>query len=173
MNSPSHADSAIKGLLDSKIRGVFCYGFFVNHQPDWADINTGIKPESSPDWRFEDSRRVRETFFPLNEPSDLLRFGMAPFELELAPLKRGIREIEHARSIGSALITSHVALGKSDFGLCVVRHLDEMGVLGKDMHFSHGAGLQTDELDAIRRCDCGLSATPDTELQVGMPAHAI
>ena len=33
MNSPDHADAAVKGLRDSKIRAVFCYGLYEN--PSW------------------------------------------------------------------------------------------------------------------------------------------
>jgi hypothetical protein len=33
MNSPEHADAAVKGLKDAKIRGTFCDGCYLN--PAW------------------------------------------------------------------------------------------------------------------------------------------
>ena len=170
MNSPEHADSAVKGLLDANIRGVFCYGFYPNPKPTWAELDTGMKPQSEPDWRLEDSKRVKDQFFPANDPTTLLRFGVAGTEYEVVTVEQGIEEISHARSLGSAMFTSHVALGRIDFGLRTVRNLNEQGVLDKDLLFSHGAALQADELEAIKKCGCGLSATPDTELQVSRHA---
>lgn len=165
INSPEHADAAAQGLLDAKIRGVFCYGLFVNNQPTWADIDTGIKPQSDPDWRLEDSKRVRDKFFPSNGPTTLLRFGFAPTELEVGDFEQARKDVEFGRSINSAIITGHCALGKSDWDLRIVRQLNEKGLLDRDMLFSHAAGLQPDELEAVKKFDVGLSATPDTELQ--------
>lgn len=171
INSPEHANNAVQGLLDAKIRGVFCYGLFANNQPTWADIQTGIKPPSDPDWRLEDSKRVKAEFFPTNDRTALLRFGFAPSEIEMTPIETGIQEIAHARSIGSSLITAHLALGRSDWNLRIVRQLKANGLLDRDMLFSHAAGLQDDELDAVKKHDVGLSATPETELQVSIHIH--
>lgn len=166
MNSSSHADSAVKGLLDAHIRGVFCYGFFVNNLPMWREDDTGIQAPTELDWRLADSKRVRESHFPDNSPEQILRFGIAPFEAEVEPFDQLVREVEHARSIGAATITAHAALGKSDFGVKVVQKLNDKSLLRSDMLFSHAAALTPGEFEAVKKCDCGLAATPDTELQV-------
>jgi cytosine/adenosine deaminase-related metal-dependent hydrolase len=167
MNSSQHSDAAVRGLLESGIRGTFCYGFFVNNPAHWADIDTGITTtkEGQPDWRLEDSKRIKETFFANNDATQRLRFGIAPSELDYQPLETAINEIQHARSLDSAVITSHVAIGYVDTAARMVRKLNDKSMLASDLHFSHGAALQVDELAAMKECDCGLTATPDTELQ--------
>lgn len=169
MNSPGHADAAVKGLLDASIRGVFCYGFFVNNKPFWRQDDTGIVPNDEVDWRLEDTKRVKQQFFPKNAPTDVLRFGIAPFEAEVAPFEQTVREVEHARSIGAATITTHAALGKLDFGVKFVEKLAKKDLLKSDMLFSHTAAFTDGEFEAVKRCDCGIVATPDTELQVSSP----
>ncbi|KPI39289.1 5'-deoxyadenosine deaminase [Cyphellophora attinorum] len=168
MNSANHSDSAVQGLLDSHIRGVFCYGFFINNVPVWREDDTGIQPPSDPDWRLADSKRVKDKFFAKNGPSEVLRFGIAPFELEVQPIEQAVREIEHARSIEAATITGHAALGKHDFGVQIVEKLKQKNLLKSDMLFSHTAALTPSEYAAVKECDCGLAVTPDTELQMAM-----
>lgn len=166
MNSPSHADEAVRALREAHIRGVFCYGFYINPIPFWRQDDTGIVPPSDPDWRLEDSRRVKERFFCDNSPNELLRFGVALNEIELTPITQMLAEVEHGRALDAATVTSHCATGKFDTGSRLVRQLNDRATLGSDMLFSHGGALQDDELEAIKHCQCGLSCTPDTELQV-------
>ena len=167
-NSPAHTDAAVKGLLESHIRGVYCYGFFINNLPMWRTDDTGIQPPSDPDWRRADSARIKQTFFANNTPTDVLRFGIAPFEVEVAPLDQTINEIKHARALKAATITAHAALGKSDFGIQIVSKLNNKSLLAPDMLFSHAAALTSAELSAVKHTNCGLAATPDTELQMAM-----
>ncbi|KFY35298.1 hypothetical protein V494_06036 [Pseudogymnoascus sp. VKM F-4513 (FW-928)] len=167
MNSPDHADAAVRGLQDSKIRAVFCYGLYEN--PAWEGSSVGKEPEiNNPKWRWDDARRVREKYFKSNQPTDLLRFGFAPAELELGALDEAIDEVEFGRSLGSAVITGHVALGRYDRGSHIVRNFEQRNVLGPDLLFSHCATLHDDELDAVKKFGVSLSSTPDTELQMGM-----
>lgn len=91
MNSPEHADAAVKGLQDSKIRAVFCYGLYENPGWEGSAVDNSIKAKN-PDWRLEDAKRVKETYFEHNQPTDLLRFGFAPAEIERSTLEEGIGE---------------------------------------------------------------------------------
>ncbi|KPI45469.1 5-methylthioadenosine/S-adenosylhomocysteine deaminase [Cyphellophora attinorum] len=167
MNSPEHADAAVNGLKDSKIRGVFCYGLFKN--PPWNGSTLDYEKEvNTPNWRFDDARRVRDVHFKSNEPHDVLRFGFAPAELERCTYEEAIQEIEHGRSLGSAVITGHIAMGKYDTKHHLVRHFNEKQILKNDLLFSHGASLASDELDAIHASGAAISVTPDTEMQMGM-----
>lgn len=171
MNSPEHADAAVKGLENSKIRAVFCYALYGN--PSWeGSCVDKEREENEADWRLQDARRIRNTCFESNGPSDLVRFGFAPSEPEITPIDRLVHEIEVARSLDAAIITAHISLGKYDFGNVVVRQLGQRGVLGPDMLFSHGNNLCDDELSAIEKNGVSLSSTPDTELQMGM-SHPI
>ncbi|KAK5058669.1 hypothetical protein LTR84_010933 [Exophiala bonariae] len=167
MNSPDHSDAAVKGLRDARIRATFCYGLYKN--PAWpGSAMDAEREEKTPDWRFEDSKRIRETHFKSNEKTDVLRFGFAPAEIESCPTDELIMEIEHGRKLGAAVVTGHTGLGRWDRGLRLVRKLNERNVLGPDLLFSHGATFQDDELDAIAKHGIGISSTPDTELQMGM-----
>jgi cytosine/adenosine deaminase-related metal-dependent hydrolase len=167
MNSPEHADAAVKGLKDSNIRAVFCYGLYEN--PSWEgsciDKELGDK---NPNWRLEDARRIKETYFKSNQPTDLVRFGFAPAEIERGTIQQAIDEVEFGRSLNAAVITGHVAMGKYDRGVHLVRHFQEENMLGPDLLLSHCAGLQDDELQAVSKNGVSLSSTPDTELQMGM-----
>lgn len=167
MNSPAHADAAVKGLKDSKIRACFCYGLFEN--PPWEGSCMDVERETkTPKWRFEDAKRVKDTFFRSNKPTDLVRFGFAPTEIERSTIEDAAEEVAYGRSLGSAVITGHVAMDKFDRGLHLVRHFEEQNLLGPDLLFSHCASLDEDELAAVAKRHVSLSSTPDTELQMGM-----
>lgn len=171
MNSPDHADAAVKGLQDAKIRAVFCYALWRN--PPWKGscLDEGREKES-PEWRLKDAQRIKEKYFQSNKPEDLLRFGFAPGEPDSTPFDQLCSEIEAARSMGAAVITAHISFGRYDPGNCIVRKLEQEGLLGPDMVLSHANTLKDDELDAVLRRGVGLSSTPDTEFQMGM-SHPI
>ena len=168
MNSPPHADAAVRGLRDAKIRGVFCYGLYKN--PAWPNSAMDAKRETeTPDWRFDDARRVRSTQFNQSQqPTDLLRFGFAPAEIEVGGLDVAEKEVAFGRSLSAAVVTGHVGLGKFDSGIHLVRHFEQHNLLGPDLLFSHCSALDDDELDAVATRGVSLSSTPDTDLQMGM-----
>ncbi|KIW68213.1 hypothetical protein PV04_04173 [Phialophora macrospora] len=168
MNSPEHADAAVKGLRDAKIRGVFCYGLYAN--PPWPGSVMDLDRETkTPEWRFEDAKRVRSAHFKdKQDPTDLLRFGFAPAEIERNGIDDAAREVAFGRALGAAVITGHIAMDQYDRGLHLVRHFEERNLLGPDLLFSHAASLHDDELEAVARRGVSLSSTPDTELQMGM-----
>lgn len=171
MNSPEHADAAIQGLRDAKIRAVFCYCLYNN--PPWEGSCLDLeREEKTPKWRLEDARRVKETHFPKDSPEDLIRFGFAPSEPDLTPFEQLAEEIEYGRSIGAAVITAHMSYGKWDSGRRITRQLGERGLLGPDILLSHGNTLTDEELAAVKKHGVGISSTPDTEFQMGM-SHPI
>ena len=167
MNSPAHADAAVKGLRDSKIRAVFCYGLYDNPNWEGSAVDGSINADD-PDWRLADAKRVRDLHFPSNKPTDLVRFGFAPTELERTTFDRTVHEIKHGRSLRAAVITGHVGLGKYDVGQQLVQKLENEKILGPDLLLSHCSSLQDTELAAVQKSGVGLSSTPDTELQMGM-----
>lgn len=166
MNSPDHADAAVKGLRDAKIRATFCYALYPN--PAWEGSCLDAKREKeTPNWRIEDARRVRQQF-PTNDPDTLLRFGFAPSEPDITPINTLASDIEAARSLGAAIITAHISFGRWDAGHVIVRQLNQKKLLGPDMVLSHCNTLRADELEAVYENGVGVSSTPDTELQMGM-----
>ena len=168
INSPEHADAAINGLRNAKIRAVFCPAQWPN--PYWeGSCLDKEREEKTPDWRLdEEVRRIRETHFESNEPTDLVRFGFALSEPDLTPIDRLVREIKVARSLGAAVITGHISFGKWDPGNFVTRQLAGRDMLAPDLLWSHGNTLSDEELDYCKKYHIGISTTPDTELQMGM-----
>ncbi|CAH0023223.1 unnamed protein product [Clonostachys rhizophaga] len=172
MNSPQHADAAIKGLKNSAIRGCFCYGFYENPQMDNdCTVLAGFDHTK----RVADARRVRREHFQSNDPAqELLTFGIAPTEPEVEPIADTIDQITFAREIGARLITMHVAMGPYDTNhKQIVQQLAGKDLLGPDLAFSHGASLTDEELGAMQLAGAGLVGTPDTELQMGMGFPAV
>jgi cytosine/adenosine deaminase-related metal-dependent hydrolase len=160
INSPDHADALLDGLQATGIRGVFCYGFFVNPRHDPPSIEPG------PGWRYDDARRLRRE--RLSGDDGLIRFGIAPQEPEAIASDLLCAEIGIARELGARTISMHVAMGNYDPGNHVVGMLAGRGLLGPDMLFVHGAALTDDELAAMAAAGAGLSVTPETEMQMGM-----
>lgn len=167
MNSPEHADAAVRGLKDANIRAIFCYGLYENPFWEGSCIDRELG-EKNPNWRREDAKRIKETYFASNQPMDLIRFGFAPAEIERGTIEQAVDEVEFGRSLNSAIITGHVAMGKYDRGVHLVRHFQERNMLGPDLLLSHCASLQDDELVAAGKNGVSFSSTPDTELQMGM-----
>ncbi|RVX71031.1 hypothetical protein B0A52_03396 [Exophiala mesophila] len=166
-NSPEHSDAAVKGLQDSKIRAVFCYALYKN--PWWPGSTLDKKrEEETPNWRIEDARRVRQQFFQSNKAEDLLRFGFVPGEPDLTPFDELCDSLQKGREMGAALTTLHTAFGKHDSGSRFTLQLKNRGLLGPDLLLSHCNALTDEEIEAVREYKVGVSATPDTELQMGM-----
>ncbi len=162
VNSPEHADGLLRGLEEAGVRGVYCYGFFVNpkHNP--------FSQEASPGWRYDDVLRVIGGRKRNGAGSNRILIGVSPQEPEAIPPETLHREIRLCRDIGAHSISMHVAMGSYDGGNRVVEKLGAAGLLGPDMLFVHGASLTSGELDAIAAAGAGLSSTPETELQMGM-----
>ncbi|KAL1846711.1 hypothetical protein Plec18170_009001 [Paecilomyces lecythidis] len=172
LNSPQHTDAAVKGLKDAGIRGTWCYGFYENPpRSDIAGSNHAVTTPAGFDHnaRREDAKRARQQHFPDNDPErQLLTFGAAPNEAEGISETVLKDEIDFFRSIGARVITMHVAMGCYDMDRQVVQHLGDAEYLGRDLLFSHGASFTDKELELLQKASSGISATPETELQMGM-----
>ncbi len=158
VNSPEHADGLIRGLDESGIRAVYCYGFFVN--PKYNPFSM----EPSPGWRYDDLRRVIAS----RKGNERVLIGVSPQEPEAVPPQVLHDEIKMCREAGARTLSLHVAMGNYDGANRVVEKLAAAGLLGPDLLFVHGAALTPGELEAIAASGAGLSSTPETELQMGM-----
>lgn len=170
INSPEHADAAIRGLKDAGIRGTFCYGFFANSPAPGISVPGVNLAHFDISAREVDAARVLSEHFASNDPAkDLLTFGTAPDEPEILPIEETLRQINKSRELGARIITMHVAMGPYDAKRRqVVQQLADAGALGHDLVFSHGASLSDREIDALAVTGAGVVGTPDTELQLGM-----
>lgn len=168
INSPDHADAAVKALKDAGIRGTFCYGFYAN--PPSNDSGASATAEFTHSERLADAARIREKHFGDNHPGhQLLTFGVAPNEVEAQEFDDTAREIAEARGLGARIVTMHVAHGPMDLlHKQTVQKLADAGALKSDLVFAHGASLTDSELREICASGAGVVSTPDTELQMGM-----
>lgn len=161
VNTPEHAEEAARGLQDSGIRAIFCYGTFVNAP------RAPMKVPSDPEWRRKTARALRHG--RLADDEGLVRFGFAPFEAEAMSAEDLAAEIRFARELGAAAISCHAAMGPYDSGRArVVEHLHAEGLLGPDLLFVHGAAFTDLDLKLISDAGAAISSTPETEMQMGM-----
>lgn len=172
LNSPAHTDAAVQGLKDAGVRGTWCYGFYQNPtRSDLAGLDCAVTTPSAFDRaaRMSDAQRTRHQHFPNNDPAGtLLTFGGAPSEAEGVAEDILHEEIDFFRSIGTRIITAHVAMGHYDTNRQIVQRLGDANYLGSDLLFSHGNALTDSELALIAKHRCGVSTTVETELQMGM-----
>lgn len=160
MNTPEHAEEAARGLQDAGIGAIFCYSTFPNAP------RVPMPVPDDPGWRHKTARELRA--HRLADARGLVRFGFAPSEAEAMPIEELAAEIRLARELGAAAISLHAAIGHYDLGTNLIAHLADAGLLGPDLLFVHGAAFTDRELDLIAEAGAGISATPETELQMGM-----
>lgn len=120
MNTPAHADAAIRGLSESGIRGVFAYG---------ASIVPGSDTPDDDAKRAADIRRVQKQYFASDD--QLLTLAVAA--------RDPAADIKLARELGLR-ITMHVTKAGT------VAALNAAGLLGPDITYVHTVGNEsTDE----------------------------
>src|SRR3954447_13374169 len=155
-NSPEHADEAIRGLADARLRAVYCHG----------NPNTSLAA-----WWFDseltggaDIRRIRERYF-----------SSADLRMTLAMGTRGPgfckpEVVRHdwalAREVG-APISVHVGMGAFAGRWSMVSQLDEMGLLGPDTTYIHCNYLSDAEFQLIASSGGKISIAPSVEMAMG------
>ncbi|KAJ5360846.1 hypothetical protein N7517_010037 [Penicillium concentricum] len=170
INSPAHADAAVKGLKDAGIRGTFCYGFYQNPKEpgDFASTATDTFDQAA---RVDDALRVREEHFTNNDAdSSLITFGIALNDPPTQPPEKTIGELNTARKLRARLTTVHSSVVSHDGAPKpeVVQNFANAQLMGPDLVFSHGGWMTDSELAAVQSSGAGVVGTPDTELQMGM-----
>ncbi|HEY2775111.1 MAG TPA: amidohydrolase family protein [Candidatus Binatia bacterium] len=162
LHTPEHGDAAVQGLVESGIRSVFCYGLFESPSYREDRARAGLRAG----WRLEDARRIRRDV--LSSDHGRVVMGFAPTEIDAQPYEANVAEIAFARELGARRISCHVAMGAYDSGGRIVERLGKDGLLGEDLLFVHGSALTDDELARMRDSGAAVSATPETEMQMGM-----
>lgn len=163
INSPEHADEALRGLVDSGIRAVFCFGLFPNPQQHPFRFK-----DFAPGWRLDDARRIRTN--RLSGDDGPIYMGLAPAEVEKVPFEQACEEIRLGRELGARCISCHVSMSgySSAFGSPLVTRLAQERMIGPDTILVHGNSLTPHELGIIADRGAAISSTPEVELQMGM-----
>jgi cytosine/adenosine deaminase-related metal-dependent hydrolase len=157
LNSPEHADEAVRGLTDAGIRAIFAYGMFPVplEQPAFA----------TPEARLADARRVRERHF--SSADGLLDMGVALTELGLVPFDVTRAEVALAREL-DVMVTAHTGSVTSDRRFPEVELLHAAGLLDHRQVHVHCNACSDRELDLLADAGASVSLAPETELQMGM-----
>jgi 5-methylthioadenosine/S-adenosylhomocysteine deaminase len=157
INSPDHADGAVRGLRDAGVRGIWAYGMFPVpvEEPAFA----------TPDARLADARRVRERHFSAG--GDLLDMGVALTELGLVPFDVTRAEVALAREL-DVMVTAHTGTVTSARRPPEIELLHTAGLLDHRQVHVHCNACSNRELDLLAEAGASVSLTPETELQMGM-----
>ena len=162
MNTPDHADAAIRGLAESGIRSVFAYGFPNTSLQDWwlGPDYAGSRLTTSG----EEARRIRQQYF--NSDDGLITMALATRGTGYCVEDVVRYEWELARELGLN-ITVHVAMYRFGYTKLQLRRLKEMGLDFPNTTYIHSSHLDEDEWAMVRDSGSNVSFAPQVELQMG------
>jgi 5-methylthioadenosine/S-adenosylhomocysteine deaminase len=155
-NTPEHADEAIRGLRDSKLRAVYCYGTPNTSLADWWYSSALQAPE--------DIRRVRDQYFSSDDGLLTLAMGARGPGFCTEDVVR--HDWELARDIG-APISVHAGMGPVAGRFAMVTQLNEMGLLGPDTTYIHCNYCTDEEFKLIADSGGMVSIAPSVEMMMG------
>jgi cytosine/adenosine deaminase-related metal-dependent hydrolase len=162
MNTPAHADEAIRGLEATGIRSVFAYGFPNTSLQDWwfgPDYTGSILTSDGPE-----ARRIKAQYFN----SDAGRITMA-----LATRGPGFCKpevVRHDWELARELdlrITVHVAMDRFGYTKLQVLVLRDMNLLFPGTTYVHGSHFTDEEWGLVRESGGNVSFAPQIEVQMG------
>src|SRR5262245_36321347 len=155
-NTPEHADEAIRGLRDARLRAVYCYGNPNTSLADWWYTSTLQAPE--------DIRRVRSQYFSSDDGLMTLAMGTrGPGFCKPEVVKH---DWELARDVG-APISVHVGMGPWAGRFSMVDQLNELGLLGPDTTYIHCNYLSDAEFQLVADTGGKVSISPSVEMAMG------
>ncbi|HEX2221746.1 MAG TPA: amidohydrolase family protein [Candidatus Limnocylindria bacterium] len=162
MNTPEHADAAIKGLQDAGLRSVFAFGFPNTSIQDWW---------FGPDWagsretiNGDEARRIRSQY--LSDDQGLITMALATRGTNYCIPDVVRFEWELAKELGIN-ITVHVAMYRFGYTKMQLRHLKEMDLLYPNTTYIHSSHLLDDEWQMVADSGGNVSLAPQIELQMG------
>jgi cytosine/adenosine deaminase-related metal-dependent hydrolase len=171
--TPDHAHSAVQGLLDAGVRGLYGHGMTPITTNTWAESKGGSSAAGDPNeyqTRADLAREIRDTYF--RSESQPLRFGMAPQEFAITPPAEVVREFALARELG-ARITQHANQVMVRQLFQDVEQLHAHGLLGDDLLLVHCTFNTEHEWELLRDTGTMVSVCAETEMQMGMGFPAI
>jgi cytosine/adenosine deaminase-related metal-dependent hydrolase len=162
MNTPDHADAAIRGLRESGIRSVFAFGFPNTSIQDWW---------FGPDWagsveriNGEEARRIRSQ--ELSDDQGLVTMALATRGTNFCKEDVVRFEWELAKELGIN-ITVHVAMDRFGYTKMQLRKLQEMDLLYPNTTYIHSSHLMDDEWQMVADSGGNVSLAPQIEMQMG------
>jgi 5-methylthioadenosine/S-adenosylhomocysteine deaminase len=162
MNTPDHADEAIRGLKDSRIRSVFAFGFPNTSIQDWwfgPDYGGSVERIDG-----DVARRVRSQY--LSDDRGLITMALATRGTNFCKEDVVRYEWELAKELGIN-ITVHVAMDRFGYTKMQLRKLYEMDLLYPNTTYIHSSHLVPDEWQLVQDSGGNVSLAPQIELQMG------
>jgi 5-methylthioadenosine/S-adenosylhomocysteine deaminase len=156
MQTPAHADAAIKGLADSGIRGIFAYGYPIAPYADWSNPKSLLRHPA-------DVRRVKQQYF--SSQDQLLTLAMAIRGLSSSAFETTVDDLKLARELAIPVTVHTGAPGYKPPG--AVTEMKNAGLLGPDITHVHTLRCSDDELKMIADSGGFVSSSPATELMSG------
>ena len=162
MNTPAHADEAVRGLQDSGIRSVFAYGFPNTSLVDWwfgPDYTGSVLTSDG-----AEARRLRSQYFS----SDDQRITMS-----LATRGPGFCKpevVRHDWELAKELdiyITVHVAMDRFGYTKLQIKALEQMDLLYPNTTYIHASHFTPEEWALVRDSGGNVSFSPQVEIQMG------
>ena len=162
MNTPAHADAAIRGLRESRLRSVFAYGFGNTSLVDWwfgPDYQGSVLTSDGPD-----ARRLRKQYF--NSDEGLITMALATRGPNFCKPEVVRHDWELAKEL-DLNITVHVAMDRFGYTKMQVVGLRDMDLLYPDTTYIHGSHFTDEEWALVRDSGGNVSFSPQIELQMG------
>ncbi|MEO8437662.1 MAG: amidohydrolase family protein [Chloroflexota bacterium] len=162
MNTPAHADEAIRGLKESGIRSVFAYGFPNTSLQDWwfgPDYTGSVLTSDG-----AEARRLRKQYFASDD--DLITMSLATRGPGFCKPDVVRHDWELAKEL-DILITVHVAMDRFGYTKLQVKALKEMDLLYPGTTYIHASHFTDEEWALVRDSGGNVSFSPQVEIQMG------
>ncbi len=162
MNTPAHADEAIRGLSDSKIRSVFAYGFGNTSLVDWwfgPDYTGSVLTSDGPD-----ARRIRKQYF--NSDDGRITMALATRGPNFCKPDVVRHDWELAKELGLN-ITVHVAMDRFGYTKMQITALRDMDLLYPNTTYVHASHFTEEEWKLASDSGGNVSFAPQIEVQMG------
>ena len=162
MNTPEHADAAVKGLRDAGLRAVFAFGFPNTSIQDWwfgPDYAGSVERISG-----EDARRIRSQ--ELSDDAGIVTMALATRGTNFCKEDVVRYEWELAKELGIN-ITVHVAMDRFGYTKMQLRRLQELDLLYPNTTYIHSSHLVDDEWQMVADSGGNVSLAPQIEMQMG------
>ena len=162
MNTPDHADEAIRGLQESGIRSVFAYGFPNTSLQDWWFGPDFAGSELTTDGA--EARRLRKQYF--NSDDGLITMGLATRGPGFCKTDIVRHDWELAKELG-VNITVHVAMDRFGYTKLQLVALRDMDLLYPGTTYVHASHFTDEEWALARDSGGNVSFAPQIEIQMG------
>ena len=162
MNTPAHADEAIRGLQEAGIRSVFAYGFPNTSLQDWWFGPDFAGSELTSDG--DEARRLRKQYFSSDD--GLITMGLATRGPGFCKPDVVRHDWELAKELGIN-ITVHVAMDRFGYTKGQITALRDMDLLLPNTTYVHASHFTDEEWALTRDSGGNVSFAPQIEIQMG------